>query len=470
MNGRFMYDEDARHLLLRTTIGGNPAWFGYAFAIRLDAGTSGEGADSAAEGTSGGSSWEEARAEAATRGKCATDAIVEVARRCGLGTPDRVRSVTMYHPGAELSSEGILKHVMMGDERMPSRGGWAVEFAEGGRALVDDTWAEGDGYDNFTAASSQAAASSRRSYRVRPSDSSGNDSSASSDSSCSTGVASVGSSMSIVSADGPTSGNGAPPPPQWRRSSRAGGPFFASSPPRRSRRPRTSGMDFSNFAISLSANVNGVYRHCMPPSWPGDLSTYFGSEGVVPAMAVLPLFGAYGGNAAVVGSADWGVAGGGVARLDALQTALSSLTLTTTPLVRDAERLLLLPQPADDRGVGWQGVGGGAPLPRGTATAPPVAARRRRTAAFSATSAGGLSAAVGAAEAAAQGDADADAASAATTTSGASGSVPSSAAVAPFVALFDADKGIDDGKGNDDDGSQLSVPSAEAVKEFTSLF
>ncbi|KAK1862897.1 hypothetical protein I4F81_005464 [Pyropia yezoensis] len=221
MNGRFMYDEDARHLLLRTTIGGNPAWFGYAFAIRLDAGTSGEGADSAAEGTSGASSWEEARAEAATRGKCATDAIVEVAR---------------------------------------------------------------------------------------------------------------------------------------------------------------SGMDFSNFATSLSANVNGVYRHCMPPSWPGDLSTYFGSEGVVPAMAVLPLFGAYGGNAAVVGSADWGVAGGGVARLDALQTALSSLTLTTTPLVRDAERLLLLPQPADDRG------------------------------------------------------------------------------------------GIDDGKGNDDDGSQLSVPSAEAVKEFTSLF
>lgn len=53
MDGRFMYDEDARLLLLRTTLGGSPAWFGYAFGPHEGARPAG-GLAGAAEGEVGG--------------------------------------------------------------------------------------------------------------------------------------------------------------------------------------------------------------------------------------------------------------------------------------------------------------------------------------------------------------------------------------------------------------------------------
>lgn len=462
MNGRFMYDEDARLLLLRTTLGGNPTWFGYAFGPHEDVYTSSDGTATASTAESA-DSWDEARADAAKRGQGVADAVIEAARCLGLGTADRVRSVTMYFPGAELTSDGVANQFMMSDERVASCSGG--EVGVGGRAFVDESRPAGDPRNNDVGDMLPlGAAPPRHSWGMWPSTTCSDDGSTASNTSSSTDSSSAGSTMTVVSAPGATSGGRDAPPPPRQEAHRWAGGGVGGPPPRRPRprRPRTSVIDFSNFAASLSANVTGVYRHGLSPAIPGDLSSYFGSEGVVPATAVLPIFDTVPRpqeRTAVVGGVEWGVAGGGDARLDGLQVAFSSLALSTSPLVRDAERLgLLPPPPAGDR---WVGVADRKkPSARGAAVG-------------SVTATGGLTvgAAAGAAAVATttKEDADTDAASATASRSAASGSVPSSAAVAPFVALFDA--AVDDGGNVTNDGSRSSsLPSAEAVKEFSSLF
>lgn len=477
MNGRFMYDEDAQHLLLRTALGGNPVWMGYAFRTQHHdvymSSNDGIASTADGEGKEGGDDiWEEARAEATIRGKRVTDAIVEAARRCGFGSVDRVRSITLYVPGAELSADGVAKHVMIRDERMHPRS-WGEDSGDAawGGASVDNSWTDRDQDDDITDNASEGTGSSSRLSPWRPSNPwEYHSSSSSSDLSDASDTSSAASTITVVSGAGATSRGHATRLPPWQRGDHASdGRGSSALPQRRPRRPRTSVIDFSNFAASLSANVTGVYRHCMPPSWPGDLSSYYGSEGVVPASSVLlPLFrGATGPrgeerSAAAVSGAGWGIVGGGEARFDGLAAAMSSLALTTTPLVRDAERLLAPPLPAAVMNAERRGRRGGSekeePLPRHTG-AVAAAARCRRAAVRSVTAAGGLPRSTAAAT---EADAAGEAHAVSTFPADSSGTVPSSAAVAPFVALFEGDGGRD--------GSASSVPSSKAVKAFESLF
>eukprot|EP00168_Porphyra_purpurea_P009812 TRINITY_DN2403_c0_g1_i5.p1 TRINITY_DN2403_c0_g1~~TRINITY_DN2403_c0_g1_i5.p1 ORF type:complete len:292 (-),score=65.10 TRINITY_DN2403_c0_g1_i5:235-1110(-) len=147
-----------------------------------------------------------------------------------------------------------------------------------------------------------------------------------------------------------------PTPPAHPRRRSGGGRGGVVTTATGRRRPRTSVVDFAGFAASLAANVNGVYRHNLPASaFPGDLSTYFGSEGVVPAASVLPIFGhSPGGRAAAAHTDRWGIVGGGGVSLEGLEAAFVTLAMTTTPLVRDAGRLLAAPTrpPEEDRGQG----------------------------------------------------------------------------------------------------------------------
>ncbi|GAB0488809.1 hypothetical protein MMPV_000019 [Pyropia vietnamensis] len=476
MNGRFMYDEDAQHLLLRTTLGGNPVWMGYAFRTKHhdvltsssdDIALTSERGDEAGEEDD----WEAARADATTRAKSVTDAIVEAARQCGFASVDRVRSITLYVPGAELSAEGVAKHVMIKDERLTSR--WGEEDgrnAEWGVALVDDSGADKDLDDHVTDASSESAGSSSLVGPVGPSTEWADISCSSSDFSGASNESSAASVMTVMSEVGATSRGHAPRSIKWQRDGRAGDGVGASDHlRRRRRRPRTSVIDFTNFAASLSANITGVYQHCMPPSWPGILNSYYGSEGVVPAStALMPFFRGTAGTqaaergAVAVSGAAWGIIGGGEARLDGLLAAFSSLALTTTPLVRDAERLLALPLPA--AGVtseqrGERGDDEKRPLFPRDAAEVLSAARCRRAASGSVHATGGRALATGVATAADATDASYTVSASPTDTSG---SVPSSAAVGPFVALFDGD--------GDSDGVVSSLPSTDAVKAFDSLF
>jgi len=460
MGGRFMYDEVNRTLMLRTALGGNPIWMAWAFGSDGEpsastVSSSGSGTDRASAGSTDDVEGDSEEGAAA--------AVASSAVALGLASAGRVRSITMYFPGQELTTEGVATHIMMADDALTPRG-WTAS----GNTPAGDACSGGDvemGLDKRDATNSAVGGGTdcRWSQLVRPSrNSAGVCSSASPSDSSSTssasGTGSTASDDSVWSDDTVVSaswGGGASSDDRHlahpRRRS-GGGRGGAAAVRTGRRRPRTSVVDFKGFAASLAANVNGVYRHALPAgAFPGDTSTYFGSEGVVPASSVLPIFGHLpGGRLAAAHTDRWGVDGGGGISLEGLATAFASLAMTTTPLVRDADRLLTAPtRPPEEKGPAEGATAGthGHPL---SAAAGSVGGTRSMTA---------VGVAFGDPAAALSTVPREPAFAAADSTAGDHGSTaPSAAAIRGYAALFG------------DDTSSAAAPSAAAIGDFASLF
>eukprot|EP00168_Porphyra_purpurea_P009811 TRINITY_DN2403_c0_g1_i3.p2 TRINITY_DN2403_c0_g1~~TRINITY_DN2403_c0_g1_i3.p2 ORF type:complete len:286 (-),score=53.25 TRINITY_DN2403_c0_g1_i3:945-1802(-) len=119
MGGRFLYDEVNRTLLLRTILGGNPIWMSWAF------GSDGEPSASTASSSESGANVATAGSTDDVDGGSeagAAAAVASSAAALGFASAGRVRSITMYFPGQELTAEGVATHIMMSDDVVMPRG------------------------------------------------------------------------------------------------------------------------------------------------------------------------------------------------------------------------------------------------------------------------------------------------------------------------------------------------------------
>lgn len=307
-SGRFVYDENRRELLLRTTIGGMPTWTAYCFG--------GEGG----------------------------------------ATAERVRNVATFLPGLELSAAGAMGQAVIASEALVRRSEPPPGQAASKKAAVSGPSAgqQGDtrgrvsgervpggggvactGDDSLPSWLSPPAADAE--------DSVDNGSFASS----------VGTRVDTTASSAVVSRRG-------RRDARDVAARARPGTPRRphtdTRRPRTSALDFTGFAASLAANAAGVFHQAVRRGFvgPRDLADFFNSDAVVSASTVLPLAArrsAMGPLAADAGppAASWAAApDAGAAALDVggLDAAFAALALASTPLVRDAGRLSSPPPPS----------------------------------------------------------------------------------------------------------------------------
>jgi len=458
MGGRFLYDEVNRTLLLRTALGGNPIWMAWAFGSDGEPSSS-TASNSGINGTSAGST-DDVEADSAAG---AAAAVASSAAALGIASAGRVRSVTMYFPGQELTTEGVATHIMMAEDALTPRA-----WAPSDNTPAGDTCNGGDvemGFDQRGPHSGAAGGGTdcRWSRLVRPSRNGAGDcsSAARSDSSTASSASCTGSTASNDSAwsDGTVmsasrGGGGSSDDPHLAHPQRrsGGGRGGATAVTTGRRRPRTSVVDFQGFAASLAANVNGVYRHALPVgAFPGDSSTYFGSEGVVPASSVLPIFGhSPGGRLAAAHTDRWGVDGGGGISLEGLETAFATLAMATTPLVRDADRLLTAPPRAPEEAGRAEGTTAGANGHPQSAAAGSVGGTRSMTA---------VGVAFGDPAAALSTVPREPAFAAAGSTAGdCDSTAPSAAAIQGYASLFG------------DDTSAAAAPSAAAIGAFASLF
>ena len=332
-SGRFVYDENRRELLLRTTIGGMPTWTAYCFG--------GEGG----------------------------------------ATAERVRNVATFLPGLELSAAGAMGQAVIASEALVRRSGppsgqapsreAAVSGASAGEHRDTHKRANGGrvpaglggaciGDDSLSLWMSPPAANAED----------GVDDGAS--------ASSVGTRMESTASSAVVSHRG-------RHDARGAAARVRPGTPRRprigTRRPRTSALDFSGFAASLAANAAGVFHQAVRRGFVGarDVADFFNIDGVVSASTVLPLAArrsAMGPSTADARppAADWAGAPHACAAacdVGGLDAAFAALALASTPLVWDAGRLLSPPPPSgggseararhvaaakeDDSAAGWGG-------------------------------------------------------------------------------------------------------------------
>eukprot|EP00168_Porphyra_purpurea_P018114 TRINITY_DN6597_c0_g1_i1.p1 TRINITY_DN6597_c0_g1~~TRINITY_DN6597_c0_g1_i1.p1 ORF type:complete len:380 (-),score=66.23 TRINITY_DN6597_c0_g1_i1:27-1166(-) len=237
-SGRFLYDENSRELLLRTTIGGMPTWTAYCFG--------GEGGATAA----------------------------------------RVRNVATFLPGLELSSAGAMGQVVIASEALVRRSKVTPGRDASGEAVVRGPSAEeqedphGRVHSGWVPVARGSAFTGND--QLSPAAEAGDDI----DDGASDG--SVGArthftaSTTVVSRRGP-------------RDSPGTAARLGLNSPRRprsgTRRPRTSALDFSGFAASLAAAAAGVYHQTVRRGFvgPRDVGDLFHINAVVSASTVLPL-------------------------------------------------------------------------------------------------------------------------------------------------------------------------------------
>ncbi|GAB0492523.1 hypothetical protein MMPV_003786 [Pyropia vietnamensis] len=307
------------------------------------------------------------------------------------GGPRR-RCVTMFFPGAELVPGGVANHVVMEDQALPTEGWWGqtpgdradLEAKEGGGwgwDVCHGNWAAAVGGTGIATAPLMGDSAARGNGAAAASDSDDDDdidgtmpsaphSTASIHSSDNASSSSTGdgcsseSSCSVSSTDSTTvsyaqGGKRGPQPRTYlvrRRPPQRSTHYPSSRKPAASAgdRPRTSVIDFSGFAASLSTNVSGVFRHIMAgalrtTAFVGE-TTQYGAEGVFPAIAVMRLNGratregAWGGGWSPAGGSAYAAAAAAAAAaavpdaaalsLGRLETAFAALAIGATPLVR----------------------------------------------------------------------------------------------------------------------------------------